>query len=308
MTLVIMAAGMGSRFGGLKQIEPVGPNGEFIIDYSIYDAKRCGFDKIVFIIKEENYEIFKETIGKRVEGKITVEYVFQNNLNVPIEIPTERVKPLGTAHAILCCKDLVKENFAVINADDFYGYNAYKVLAEYLKKTKDEFLMVSYLLGQTLTKSGKVKRGVCHKDGEYLTDITESEVIEENNKLVGTELETGKEINVDKNTLVSMNMFGFTPKIFELLENNFKEFLLTHDIMKSEYLIPSELSKYIKEGLIKLRVLETDAKWFGITYKEDKEEFTEEINKLVKKVYIHQNYGKNTPFFIWLTSEGVVSY
>mgnify|MGYP004520756285 CR=1 FL=1 len=283
MTLVIMAAGMGSRFGGLKQIEPVGPNGEFIIDYSIYDAKRCGFDKIVFIIKEENYEIFKETIGKRVEGKITVEYVFQNNLNVPIEIPTERIKPLGTAHAILCCKDLVKENFAVINADDFYGYNAYKILAENLRKTKDEFLMVSYLLGQTLTKSGKVKRGVCHKDGEYLTDITESEVIEENNKLVGTELETGKEINVDKNTLVSMNMFGFTPKIFELLENNFKEFLLTHDIMKSEYLIPSELSKYIKEGLIKLRVLETDAKWFGITYKEDKEEFTEEINKLVKK-------------------------
>lgn len=283
MTLVIMAAGMGSRFGGLKQIEPVGPNGEFIIDYSIYDAKRCGFDKIVFIIKEENYEIFKETIGKRVEGKITVEYVFQNNLNVPIEIPTERVKPLGTAHAILCCKDLVKENFAVINADDFYGYNAYKVLAENLRKTKEEFLMVSYLLGQTLTKSGKVKRGVCHKDGEYLTDITESEVIEENGKLVGTELETGKEINVDKNTLVSMNMFGFTPKIFELLEKNFKDFLLTHDIMKSEYLIPSELSKYIKEGLVDLKVLETDSKWFGITYKEDKEEFTEEINKLVKK-------------------------
>lgn len=283
MTLVIMAAGMGSRFGGLKQIEPVGPNGEFIIDYSIYDAKRCGFDKIVFIIKEENYEIFKETIGKRVEGKIIVEYVFQNNLNVPIEIPTERVKPLGTAHAILCCKDLVKENFAVINADDFYGYNAYKVLAENLRKTKDEFLMVSYLLGQTLTKSGKVKRGVCHKNGEYLTDITESEVIEENGKLVGTELETGKEINVDKNTLVSMNMFGFTPKIFELLEKNFKDFLLTHDIMKSEYLIPSELSKYIKEGLVDLKVLETDSKWFGITYKEDKEEFTEEINKLVKK-------------------------
>ena len=283
MTLVIMAAGMGSRFGGLKQIEPVGPNGEFIIDYSIYDAKRSGFDKIVFIIKEENYEVFKETIGKRVEGKIKVDYVFQNNLNVPIEIPKERVKPLGTAHAILCCKDLVNENFAVINADDFYGYNAYKVLAENLRKTKEEFLMVSYLLGQTLTKSGKVKRGVCRKDGEYLTDITESEVIEENGKLVGTELETGKEINVDKNTLVSMNMFGFTPKIFELLEKNFKDFLLTHDIMKSEYLIPSELSKYIKEGLVDLKVLETDSKWFGITYKEDKEEFTEEINKLVKK-------------------------
>ena len=283
MTLVIMAAGMGSRFGGLKQIEPVGPNGEFIIDYSIYDAKRSGFDKIVFIIKEENYEVFKETIGKRVEGKIKVDYVFQNNLNVPIEIPKERVKPLGTGHAILCCKGLVNDNFAVINADDFYGYNAYKVLAENLRKTKDEFLMVSYLLGQTLTKSGKVKRGVCHKNGEYLTDITESEVIEENGKLVGTELDTGKEINVDKNTLVSMNMFGFTPKIFELLEKNFKNFLLTHDIMKSEYLIPSELSKYIKEGLVDLKVLETDSKWFGITYKEDKEEFTEEINKLVKK-------------------------
>ena len=283
MTLVIMAAGMGSRFGGLKQIEPVGPNGEFIIDYSIYDAKRSGFDKIVFIIKEENYEVFKETIGKRVEGKIKVDYVFQNNLNVPIEIPKERVKPLGTGHAILCCKGLVNDNFAVINADDFYGYNAYKVLAENLRKTKDEFLMVSYLLGQTLTKSGKVKRGVCHKNGEYLTDITESEVIEENGKLVGTELDTGKEINVDKNTLVSMNMFGFTPKIFELLEKNFKNFLLTHDIMKSEYLIPSELSKYIKEGLVDLKVLKTDSKWFGITYKEDKEEFTEEINKLVKK-------------------------
>lgn len=283
MTLVIMAAGMGSRFGGLKQIEPVGPNGEFIIDYSIYDAKRCGFDKVVFIIKEENYEIFKETIGKRVEGKIKVEYVFQNNLNLPIDIPKERIKPLGTAHAILCCKDVVKENFAVINADDFYGYNAYKVLSDNLRKTKDEFLMVSYFLGQTLTKSGKVKRGICYKKGEYLTDITESEVIEENNKLLGTELDTNKEIIVDKNTLVSMNMFGFTPKIFKFLENNFKEFLLTHDIMKSEYLIPTELSNYIKEGLIKVRVLQTDAKWFGITYKEDKEEFTREINKLVKK-------------------------
>ena len=151
-----MAAGMGSRFGGLKQIEPVGPNGEFIIDYSIYDAVRCGFDKVVFIIKEENYEVFKETIGKRVEDKIKVEYVFQKNDNVPINIPSERTKPLGTAHAILCCKDVVKENFAVINADDFYGYDSYKQLGEFLKNTIDDFGIVCYKLGATLSSNGSV--------------------------------------------------------------------------------------------------------------------------------------------------------
>lgn len=176
MTLVIMAAGIGSRFGGLKQIEPVGPNGEFIIDYSIYDAIRSGFNKVVFIIKKENYDIFKETIGKRIEEKIKVEYVFQSNENVPINIPKERTKPLGTAHAILCCKNVVKENFAIINADDFYGYDSFKQLSEFLKSTKNDFGIVSYKLGATLSSNGSVKRGVCYISDGYLNEIVESKI------------------------------------------------------------------------------------------------------------------------------------
>lgn len=282
MTLVIMAAGMGSRFGGLKQLEPVGPNGEFIIDYSIYDAIRCGFDKVVFIIKKENLEIFRETIGKRVEDKINVEYVFQTNENTPIAIPKERVKPLGTGHAILCCKNVVKENFAVINADDFYGYNAYKKLSEFLKNTSSEFSMVGYLLKNTLTNKGKVKRGICEEKDGYLSKITESEVGKINGIYEAKALETGEKVKVEDNTLVSMNMFGFTPLIFDLLEKGFENHLKKKNIMTSEYLMPAEVSKYIEENLVKVKVLETDAKWFGMTYREDKEEFQNEIKKLVK--------------------------
>lgn len=282
MTLVIMAAGMGSRFGGLKQLEPVGPNGEFIIDYSIYDAIRCGFDKVVFIIKKENLEIFRETIGKRVEDKINVEYVFQTNENTPIDIPKERVKPLGTGHAILCCKNVVKENFAVINADDFYGYNAYKKLSEFLKNTSSEFSMVGYLLKNTLTNKGKVKRGICEEKDGYLSKITESEVGKINGIYEAKALETGEKVKVEDNTLVSMNMFGFTPLIFDLLEKGFENHLKIKNIMTSEYLMPAEVSKYIEEDLVKVKVLETDAKWFGMTYREDKEEFQNEIKKLVK--------------------------
>lgn len=282
MTLVIMAAGMGSRFGGLKQLEPVGPNGEFIIDYSIYDAIRCGFDKVVFIIKKENLEIFRETIGKRIEDKINVEYVFQTNENTPIAIPKERVKPLGTGHAILCCKNVVKENFAVINADDFYGYNAYKKLSEFLKNTSSEFSMVGYLLKNTLTNKGKVKRGICEEKDGYLSKITESEVGKINGIYEAKALETGEKVKVEDNTLVSMNMFGFTPLIFDLLEKGFENHLKIKNIMTSEYLMPAEVSKYIEEDLVKVKVLETDAKWFGMTYREDKEEFQNEIKKLVK--------------------------
>lgn len=282
MTLIIMAAGMGSRFGGLKQLEPVGPNGEFIIDYSIYDAIRCGFDKVVFIIKKENLEIFRETIGKRIEDKINVEYVFQTNENTPIAIPKERVKPLGTGHAILCCKNVVKENFAVINADDFYGYNAYKKLSEFLKNTSSEFSMVGYLLKNTLTNKGKVKRGICEEKDGYLSKITESEVGKINGIYEAKALETGEKVKVEDNTLVSMNMFGFTPLIFDLLEKGFENHLKIKNIMTSEYLMPAEVSKYIEEDLVNVKVLETDAKWFGMTYREDKEEFQNEIKKLVK--------------------------
>lgn len=289
MTLVIMAAGMGSRFGGLKQIEPVGPNGEFIIDYSIYDAVRCGFDKVVFIIKEENYEVFKETIGKRVEDKIKVEYVFQKNDNVPISIPSERTKPLGTAHAILCCKDVVKENFAVINADDFYGYDSYKQLGEFLKNTTDDFGIVCYKLGATLSSNGSVKRGVCNISNGYLNKIVESKIEYTDGKYDATSLFTDEEVIVNGNTPVSMNMFGFTPRIFDLIESNFKEFLETNDIMTLEYLIPVEVSRYLSKNLVKVKVLVTTSKWYGITYKEDKELLVSEINKLIEKA----EYPKN---------------
>lgn len=283
MTLVIMAAGIGSRFGGLKQIEPVGPNGEFIIDYSIYDAIRSGFNKVVFIIKKENYDIFKETIGKRIEEKIKVEYVFQSNENVPISIPKERTKPLGTAHAILCCKNVVKENFAIINADDFYGYDSFKQLSEFLKNTKNDFGIVSYKLGATLSSNGSVKRGVCYISDGYLNEIVESKIKFADGVYEASSLFTCEEVKVNDSTPVSMNMFGFTPRIFDLIESNFKEFLETNDIMTLEYLIPVEVSRYLSKDLVKVKVLETTSKWFGITYKEDKELLVSKINELIKE-------------------------
>ncbi len=286
MELVIMAAGMGSRFGGLKQIEPVHKNGEFIIDYSIYDAIRYGFDKVIFIIKEENYEIFKETIGSRIEDKIKVEYVFQKNDNVPFELPKDRVKPLGTAHAILCCKDAVKDNFLVLNSDDFYGRDAFRVASKYLKEKKDsnEFGMVGYLVSNTLTENGSVKRGVCEiKDG-YVTNLVESSVEEKDSKIVATPLDGRKQFEVSDETLVSMNMFMFTPKIFELLENDFDEFYKNNvdNLLKCEYLIPDVVCDNIKKGNITFKALKTSAKWMGVTYKEDKEALVNGINSLVE--------------------------
>ncbi len=284
MTLVIMAAGMGSRFGGLKQIEPVGPNGEFIIDYSIYDAKRAGFNKVVFIIKEENYGVFKETIGKRVDKYIDVEYVFQTNDNVPVKIPEERKKPLGTAHAILCCKNVVKENFAIVNADDFYGYDAFKKIGDFLKcdLNENEYAVVGYNILETMTNFGSVKRGVCEINNGYLTRLTESIIEKDNDKLVGKTLENNENIYVDKNTVVSMNMLGFTPKLFEYLENGFEEFLKSHDLMTCEYLIPTEVNRYLNKGLVNVKVLNTTSTWYGITYREDLNILKTELNKLIE--------------------------
>ena len=284
MTLVIMAAGMGSRFGGLKQIEPVGPNGEFIIDYSIYDAKRCGFDKVIFIIKEENYEIFKETIGKRVDKYIDVEYVFQNNDNVNVELPKERVKPLGTAHAILCCKDKVKENFAIINADDFYGYDAYKTIAKFLKENNnlDNYAMVGYKAINTITNNGSVKRGVCKIENNKLVELVESSIDFDGDGLVATSLDTEEVFKIEKEQMVSMNMFGFTPKIFEYLEEKFEYFLNNSDLLKKEYLIPSVVDELIRENKVSVDVLSTNSRWYGVTYKEDKELLCNQINEMIK--------------------------
>ena len=284
MTLVIMAAGMGSRFGGLKQIEPVGPNGEFIIDYSIYDAMRAGFTKVVFIIKEENYDIFKSTIGKRIESKIDVEYVFQDIKNVPdgVNIPSDRVKPLGTGHAILSVKGVVNEPFAVINADDFYGYDAYLKAANFFKENDTEYAMVGYHIGNTLTKNGSVKRGYCEQKDGYLTNLIECKMIEENGKVKCEPLDGRDTFYADLNDLVSMNMFCFRADMIDYLDKHLKEFLLKQeDLNTCEYLIPDVVFERIDNGEIKMKVLDTDAVWHGVTYKEDKEELVNCIQSLV---------------------------
>lgn len=287
MTLVIMAAGMGSRFGGLKQIEPIDNNGNFIIDYSIYDAIKCGFDKVVFIIKKENYDIFRETVGSRIESKIKVEYVFQELSNLPegYQVPDTRVKPWGTAHAILCCKDVVKENFAIINSDDFYGYDAYKTISTYLKnKTNDNYAMVGYIASNTLTDNGSVKRGICQIKDNHLEKLIESLVERKGNQIIATPLNGEESFTIEDDTPVSMNMFAFTPKIFDYLEERFPNFLEENkdNIDKCEYLIPDIVFEQIKKGMVKVDVLKTTARWYGITYKEDKEQLVKSIKDLVQ--------------------------
>lgn len=291
MTLVIMAAGMGSRFGGLKQIEPVGPNGEFIIDYSIYDAIRAGIDKVVFIIKEENYDLFRDTVGKRIEDKIKVEYAFQKIDDIPngIEIPEGRVKPWGTSHAILSCRDIVKDNFIVINSDDFYGLESFKLIKEYLDDVNPEsydFSMAGYIVENTLTENGKVKRGLCLTDEESnLKIITESSVGYEGEDLVAKRLDNDEIVHVTKDQLVSMNFFGFTPKLFGYLNDNFKRFFEENkDNMNScEYLIPESIQEMIDKGISTVKVIKTPAVWHGVTYKEDKEDLVNSINKLISE-------------------------
>ena len=292
--LVIMAAGMGSRYGGLKQIDPIDKEGHIIMDFSIYYAKRAGFEKVVFIIKKENYEIFKETIGKRVEDKIEVKYAFQELDMLPdgYSLPENRIKPWGTAHAILCCKDLVNGCFAVINSDDFYGYDSYEVLAKFLKEKSDDkhFAMVGYKVANTLTENGSVKRGICEEEKNYLTKITESKVEKINNEIICTPLDGRPSFKVPYYETVSMNMFGFTSSIFDYLEKDFPKFLDENiSNLTSEYLIPDVIFDMIKKELIKMEVLKTDAKWYGVTYKEDKEEVVNAINEMVRT----KKYNKN---------------
>lgn len=293
MTLVIMAAGMGSRYGGLKQIESVGPNGEFIIDYSIYDAIQAGFTKVIFIIKEENYEIFKSTVGKRIKNHIEVEYVFQNNDNLPVSIPKDRTKPLGTGHAVLCCKNVINENFAIINADDFYGRDAYFKISNFIKNNKidNEFAVIGYNILETITDNGSVKRGICNIKNNYLVSLDESIISRNGDKLFAKTLLGNNEIHVDKNTIISMNMFGFTPKIFDLLEDGFKDFLNNVDAT-NEYLVPIEINKYIKKKLINVSVINTTSIWYGITYKDDLNLIRGEINRLINDGVYPKNLWK----------------
>ncbi len=297
LTLLIMAAGMGSRFGGLKQIEPFGPNGEFIIDYSIYDAIKAGFNKVVFIIKEENYDIFRETVGKRIEDKIKVEYAFQKLEDIPdgYTLPETRVKPLGTGQAILSSKNVINENFAVINSDDFYGRDAFMVAANFLRNNDDNnYGLVGYKVVNTLTENGSVKRGVCEAENGYLTKIVESSIIKENGVITASPLDGRDSFTMDSNELVSMNMLLFTKTIYPYLEKKFVEFLDKNkdDLEKCEFLIPDVLQDAIDEEYAKVSVLSTTAKWEGVTYKEDKEGVVEAINKLISDNVYPQDLWK----------------
>ena len=297
VTLVILAAGMGSRFGGLKQIEPMGPSDEFIIDYSVYDAIKAGFNKIVFIIKRENYELFKETIGKRVEPHIKVEYAFQelNNLPEGFSIPEDRVKPLGTAHAVLCAKNFVNEPFAMINSDDFYGRDAFIKAYDFLSttnSTSSKYGMIGYMVANTLTENGSVKRGVCDvDDNDYLKSITESKVERVNNEIIANPLDGSDSFVVGEEDTVSMNYLLFTPSIFDYIEEGFSDFFINNknNLLTSEYLIPDVVSKLINEGKASMKVIRTSASWHGVTYREDTPDGKASIRKLVDKGEYNSN-------------------
>ncbi len=279
ITLVVMAAGMGSRFGGLKQIEPIGKNGEAILDFSVYDAVEAGFNKVVFVIKHAIEKDFKEMVGKRIEKRVKVEYAFQEIDLLPegYTCPADREKPWGTAHAILCCKDLVNEPFAVINADDFYGKSAFKQIAEFLRSDTNDYCMVGFRLKNTLTENGYVSRGVCNTENGILKSVTERTKIE-NCKYTEDDGETWTELDPD--TVVSMNLWGFMPDIFEHIETGFKSFLNEKiNVPKSEYYLPSVVSSLIERGEKQVQVLVAEEKWYGVTYKEDKEKVVAAIGE-----------------------------
>lgn len=277
-TLVVMAAGMGSRFGGLKQMEPIGPNGEVLLDFSVYDAKKAGFNKIVFIIKEEIEKDFKEIVGKKIEKVIDVEYVMQDVSN----LPEGRKKPWGTTHAILCCKDTVKEPFAVINADDYYGSNAFTEIHKHLEAaTGFDFCMVSYDLEKTVSENGTVARGCCVIENGYLKDIIERTKINADSQYTDDDGETWTQLPLDQK--VSMNLWGFTPDIFPELEKEFDEFMKTANLLKDECLIPNTVDKLIKSGKATVKSYSNKDKWYGITYREDKAEVSAAIKELCDK-------------------------
>lgn len=288
--LVIMAAGLGSRYGGIKQLEPVGPSGEIIMDYSIYDAIKAGFDKVVFIIRKDLEADFKEVIGDRISKQIEVEYVFQelNNLPEGFTKPEERTKPWGTGQAVLSCKDALKEPFAVINADDYYGKEAFIKVHDYLIKEDLEdtqFCMAGFVLGNTLSDNGTVTRGVCKVDeNNLLVDIVETKGIEKKGDLAVALNNTGEEISLPLNSAVSMNMWGFTTALLEKLEEGFKNFLEKEgNELKSEYLLPEVVGSLIKEGGVSVEVLKTNDKWFGVTYKEDKPVVVASFKELIRQ-------------------------
>ena len=279
-TLAVLAAGMGSRFGGLKQIEPLGPDGQILLDYSVYDAKEAGFNKTVFIIKKEIEKDFREVIGKRIEKLMDVDYAFQELDKVPewFNIPKERAKPWGTSHAVLCAKDVIKSPFCVINADDYYGQSGFKGINDFLVKGTKDYCMAGFMLKNTLTENGTVSRGVCEvNDNNELLSIVERTKI--NNQRQFTE-DGENWIQLPEDTMVSMNMWGFPLEIFDALETGFADFLKEKGtVEKSEYFLPLTVDAEIKAGK-KVIVLPTTDKWYGVTYKEDKPSVMEALKEL----------------------------
>lgn len=293
-TLIVMAAGIGSRYGGLKQIDPIGPNGEIILDYAIFDALRAGFGKVIFLIRKEIEAAFRDKIGRTVEQRIPTVYAFQDLENLPagFHAPPGRTKPWGTAHAVLSCKGLVNEPFAVINADDFYGPGAFQALAGYLSQAHDlpggkyDYCMVGYILRNTLSEHGTVARGVSTvtPDG-YLAGITERTRIQEINGSVQY-TENGIDwIPIAADSIVSMNMFGFTPSFFDELERRLPAFLRenANNLQKAEFFLPDVVNQLLQEGKASVKVLPTGEKWFGVTYPEDRPYVQQAISDLIRR-------------------------
>ena len=282
ITLLIMAAGMGSRYGGLKQLDAIGPSGETIIDYSVYDAIKAGFTKVVFIIRKDFEQEFKSKITDKYEGQIQVEFSFQDLNDLPDEFtcPEGREKPWGTGHAILSARDIINEPFVAINGDDFYGRESFKVVADYYRKGANSFSMVAFKLDKTLSSFGGVTRGLCTVNDEKLNTVIETADLEKTDYGVSS----NRDIELDGTEPVSMNVWGFTPILFKYLEEKFVEFLSENGTeMKSEYLIPSVVNELIQSGQETVHVLRSGATWFGVTYKEDKPFVEGEIEKLVNK-------------------------
>lgn len=288
--LVIMAAGMGSRYGGLKQIDPMDDDGHIIMDFSIFDAVRAGFEKVIFIIKRQNEKDFKEVIGKRIAKKVQVEYVFQDLDNLPqgYTVPEGRVKPFGTGHAILCCKDVIDGPFAVINADDYYGVSAFKTIYDYLDTHQDDdkyrYAMVGYILENTLTDNGHVARGVCETDeNHYLTGITERTRIEKKEDGTYYTEDDGQTWHkIKAGNIVSMNFWGFSESILKELDERFSKFLdenLEKNPLKCEYFLPTVVNELLDEGKATVEVLKSTDRWYGVTYKEDKAFVMEAIQR-----------------------------
>lgn len=301
-TLVVMAAGIGRRYGGLKQIDPIGPYGEIILDYSVYDALRAGFESVVFVINKEIEQAFRERVGRTIERQVATRYVFQELEDVPdgCEVPADRQKPWGTGHATLSCRNVVGSPFAVINADDFYGRSSFQSLCDYLKGARDrrgvyDYCMVGYVLENTLSAHGHVARGVCEVDADgFLVDIHERTRIQRFDGNVKFTQDGETWIELPAESVVSINIWGFTPSLFGELEARFAQFLHRNraNIQKAEYFLPDVIGELVKENRARVKILSTEERWYGITYQQDKPRVRQAVRALIRQgIYPEQLWG-----------------